>query len=151
MCETLVSPHVLWPLLPAVSLGDTVNCADDLSYYIYRCHTFIYGSTLIQVSQLLARPLALFLHSPALPSSFQLAPFPSPPHLSSYLTLLAFPPRLIPFLLVLYRPHFPSVLVIFLTFPLTISTPDIIDSLPTPLSHRHRQGGYIKVTDLPSN
>lgn len=71
-CETLGSPRVLWPLSPAVSLGDMGKCADDLPYYIYHCHMFIYGSgsyepaegwAISPVPLLAAPPLWLFITS----------------------------------------------------------------------------------------
>lgn len=63
------------------------------------------------------------------------------PDFSPHLTLLS---------LFFFHPLCPSVLVITLTLPLTLYTPDIIDSLLL-LSHRPRHGGCIKVTDLASN
>lgn len=121
--ETLVSPCVLWPLTPAVSLGDMGNCADDQPQYIYHCHMFIYGSSWSRVSWLWARPLASFsIHCSSISTSWLFS--------ASHSSLLSF-----------LIPLFPSVLVILLTLPLTIYSPRHHWLPTTPLSHRPCQGG----------
>lgn len=136
-CATLDRQCVLWPLSPPLSLGGP-GYADDLPYYIYHCHMFIYGS----FSHKWASRQPRFVAQP-LPSAFQLGPSPPPD----------FSPHLTPLSSSFYQPVFPSVLGFCLTLSLTLCNPPttLTPCYFTPIVPARGGGCCIKVTDLASN
>lgn len=131
--ETLVSPHVLWPLTPAVSLGGMGNCADDRAATLYLSLSHVYlWILLIQSEPAVSSAISLFLYSPLF-----------------YLNLLAF--HRVSLISPFYSNPTLSLRPCHLAHPSADHLLYIIDSLPLLSPIIPARGGYIKVTDLPSN